>query len=592
MARKRKVQNSFGGNVDTSVHVAPYENPISDESTFGNMNGNQPAGGYQQQPPDTQVNTGTGIPNPEFDLRNEVQDLRTGGFFQGGNILGNLDPQLQQSIQGNILDLTTGQAGAAQRAAANEANIRNAANARARTADTGTLGQGASIQAQQGVEQDIRAGTSDAIIQQNMADQKLRQQGTLLGLNLAQQNEQSKQFAKNLELAFMGMAGDQQNLLTKLTVDQQNLLTKLDFDKAINSENLATQLEMLGMSITSKEKLETDKNWLIQQGIDFEKAKWEGYEDENGNWVMGTQQLEMIQHTALMNSQAGQSFASYVQGNLNADLSDPALRNLGNELWKALGNDGEAPDWWINARIEAVKDPRLTNPIIGTIAFMEEALASGKLGPNGQEVFDNFLNGFINDLTGTGSGTTTDPEIKNIDTFNTFSERIPTTPEGDAVTQEYWELAGKPKTWEEFQAADILGDIDIIDENGDIVTKNLNKVHDAIKMGNTQATKKFKMDSEIESTLEHLWANKKQVAGPEAESLKRELEKSIGKIFYFPGSNARPKGDYVIRKVFEKEELVTGIQIPGNEKYYRTIIEVMNVKTNKIEEIYAPIEWG
>jgi hypothetical protein len=565
VAKKKK---SFVGNnnpIDTSIRVTPLEQfNMTDPNVVGGqpqqigqpppttlqpltvgsvdaprptsipVNPGQPPGSFVGQPADgTQVNTGTAVPPPGFDLREELNKLKAQGFFQGGDVLGNLSPNIGEGIEQNISSLVGGGAGADMRSASNEAFARGAKHLRSRAAGAVSgLGQGDAVQSQQGVEQAILGGASENILRQNVADQQLRMEGARLGLNLAQVNEQSKQFGQNLQLAFTGMAGDQQNLLTNLTANQQNLLTKLDFDKAINSENLASQMERMGMNIASAEKLAADKNYLLQQGIDLDTARLKGYRDPvTGEWVMGSQQLATIQATALMNSQAGKGFHDYLAINLDADLSDPAVQQLGQGLWESLGNTGEAPRDWVKARILAARDPRLTNVIVGTEHLLSQALQSGAIT---QEQFDDAMDNFVNGVI--------DPDVeddKDVPAKETFTiwkgEQVPSDFGGD-ISQKDWEDAGKPDSWEEY----VVNVVKNIDTEGDLVSdgkliitkKELAQIGDAINAGSEEIQGEYGVPED--SLFYDHFINQSDLSGSERRETERNAKENIGKIIKTP----------------------------------------------------------
>lgn len=189
---------------------------------------------------------------------------------------------------------------------------------------------------------------------------------------------------------------------------------------------------------------------------------------------------------------------------------------------------------------------------------------------------------------GTGQDTGTGTQGDTNQQFASFESELPDPDLIGVVTQDAWVEAGKPKTWKEFQSANILGDIDsLLDKDGNVITKeNIDKVFNAIQMQNTQAMNKFKMNSEFESTLEDIEVNDERIEGKEATKIRKELQKNKGKIFHYPGNKFWPEGDYVIQDVVKRT-----VKKQGGGTYTYTIVEAMNTETRKVEKIGLPIEW-
>lgn len=520
----------------------------------------------------TQVNTNTGIPDPAFNVGDQFNQAQSQGQFEGGNILSGLDPALQKQIQENILAQASGTAFDSAAAASNLAFDRQAENMRARAgAGGGALGQGGAKAAQQTTEQNILSGIADRNVTQDVAKQNLMQQGTALGLNLAGQNEQSKQFAKNLQLAFTGLAADQSNLMTKLTVDQQNMLTQIDWDKAKTTQNLATQLQALGMQITSTEKMQASADWLKQQGVDLAEAQLKGFMGQDGNWVMGSQQLQTMAFQAQMNSQSGKAFHDYLATNLDAGIDDPAVKQLGQALWESMGNEGEADDNWIKARIQAARDPRLTNLISGTMFQLDQALENGDLT---QEQYDKAVDYIVNNLfdpdveDGPGDGSGTSKE--NYDTFFYESDR----PTGFDVSFEDWKDAGSPNSWEDYitNLTDNVKDIDDLVSDGavSITRKELEQIGAAYDAGSEEIVDKYGISDD--SILAEQLRNPHTIKAKTHEEAKKIFkiieEEGVGNII------TTPEGETILM-----------LSAKGNDDYDSLTMTYVNIKTGETGKI-------
>ncbi|MCP4651151.1 MAG: hypothetical protein GY853_13880 [PVC group bacterium] len=204
-----------------------------------------------------------------------------------------------------------------------------------------------------------------------------------------------------------------------------------------------------------------------------------------------------------------------------------------------------------------------------------------------------FMEGYIQ-LADPGTGTTGDTgttgggQVDENQQYAAFEGELPDPDLIGVVTQAAWVAAGKPKTWKEFQSANILGNIDsLLDKDGNVITKeSIDKVFDAIQMQNTQAINNFKMDSKFESTIEDIEVNNERIEGDEAKKIRKKLQKNVGKIFHFPGNEYNPEGDYVIKDVVKRV-----VKKQGGGTYTYTIVEAMNVDTRKIEKIGLPVEY-
>lgn len=408
----------------------------------------QPVVPPPQRPPDTPLD-GTPIGGTP------VGGTTTGGPTpievtpQDANILSSLNPDFAKLVEEAIQNQLSGTAMGAQFAANNEAFAR--ASQQARTAGgaaaAGQLGQGSANQVQQQTEQAIlsavgQKGLQEAVAMQNMISNGIGQAVDLAKLNTAQSN-----FLMNLDKDIQALNQSDNQFFANLASNKDLLGMKLSSEKVLNQ-----------MQIDATAKLAEDANFLTQQGIDLESAKLYGYEDANGNWVMGSLQIQGIAFQNALNSQAGQSFANYITANPNTDINDPAVQKQGQALWESLGNEGPVDQAWLEARIEAVKDPSLTNPIIGTKAMLDDAVASGAIS---QENADIFWKNFIDTLSGV-SGDDVDPDIDPVDQttkqlFADWAENNLPVDFKDSVTQQDWVDAGKPETWEEFLKATQIG---------------------------------------------------------------------------------------------------------------------------------------
>lgn len=283
---------------------------------------------------------------------------------QDANILSSLNPELAALVQQAIQDQVSGAGFGAAKAVGDEAFATATQQYRAQGGAGAALGQGSA---------NARQNTTEAQILQAVGQKGLQD---ALGL----QESISKGIGQAVDLA-------------KLNTSQSNFLNELQF----KYDGLASQKDLQAIQINANAKLAADKNWLVQQGIDLENAKLYGYEDANGNWVMGSLQMNNAIFQSQMNSAAGQSFANYITANPNTNIDDPAVQAQGQALWEALGNEGPVDQQWLQARIEAVKDPSLTNPIMGTKAMLDAAVESGDIS---QEQADEFFDNFLKQLSG------------------------------------------------------------------------------------------------------------------------------------------------------------------------------------------------
>jgi len=422
---------------------------------------------------------------------------------QDANILDSLNPELAQLVENALQAQVSGEALNPQLAAGNEAFARASQQARVAGggAAAGQLGQGAANTAQQAIEQQILSAVGQKGLQEAIAMQEMVSQG----------------IGKAVDLAKMNTA--QGNFLTILDKDVQSLnqADKQFFANLMSQEEmlnlkLTSQKGLLAMQIKSNEKLAQDSNFLQQQGIDLENAKLYGYEDQNGEWVMGTLQMQSLAFQNSLNSQAGQGFANYITANPNADINDPALQNLGQALWESLGNDGPVDQAWLEARIAAVNDPSLTNPIIGTKAMLDDAVANGAIT---QEKADEFWENFMKTLSG-AEGDDDDDDDDDDDGDLTTKQQFTKWAEDnmppefkDTITQQDWVNAGKPKTWEEFLANSQQGDPDdtttppIFGDDGTLAMtdKDINNIISQIEQGVNAVIGKYRAAQDLQTVL-------------------------------------------------------------------------------------------
>ncbi len=344
-----------------------------------------------------------------------------------GNILANLDPALQEQIKKNILGMTSGSMFDANQALSDQSFAAQAQNMRAQGGafNAPNIGQGAANRGQQAIEQGIMEQLSNKSLQDNVAKNQLMQQGTQFGTNLAAQNAQNAMQAAQLASS-----------------EKQNAMGIISNEKLSNEANFLT------------EKLAQDANYLQQQGIDSNNAHTFGYTDANGNHVKGTLEMQTEQMDSLMKSQAGEGFSSYLSANLNSDINDPAVQQLGQKLWESFGNQGQAPKWWVDQRIAAVRDPALTNPIVGTQKVLQEAVDAGIVT---QDQFDSFMGEFTKqmlDISGTSTTPTTtnganeQSEINKMlsdeESFDEFATTLPDSIQDPNLEVADWVDIGKP----------------------------------------------------------------------------------------------------------------------------------------------------
>jgi len=344
-------------------------------------------------------------PQPQQEQYNVFNDLKAKqgtGAFAGGNTLSNVDPALQNQINQNLLGYASGTMGQAQKDLSNQSFAAQAKNMRAQGGafNAPNIGQGAANRNQQAIEQGIMSQLSNKNLQDRVFDEDLRKFGTQAGIGLAQQNEQSKQFGQNLEQNYSQMA-----LTEKLTADQ---------------------------------------NYLQQQGVDMQKAGLYGYTDAQGNKIPGTLEIQGTQHKAMLSSQAGQSFANYITANKSSDINDPAVQKMGQALWESTGNTGPAPGWWTEQRIAAIRDPELTNPILGTQSMLQEAVNAGAIS---KEQFDGFMGEFTKgmlEISGTTTNADGTPQVDPQISVDTVVEKLPEKFQNISMDPKTWEDIGKP----------------------------------------------------------------------------------------------------------------------------------------------------
>lgn len=301
-------------------------------------------------------------PAQQFSMADQLQQKQDAGEFKQ-DFLSGLSPGLGNQLQQNIKDFASGDAMEAQRSANNQALATQIRNMRASLGGqlAGQIGQGGALAGQQMIEQNVLSSMANKGLQEQLQETQMRQQGTQMGMQLAGQQQAAKQFGQNLEMGY-----------------QKSALS---------------------------EKMAEDQNWLQQQGINTDQAQLFGYTDQNGNHVPGSMEIQAQQFQQALNSQAGQSFASYITANKNATINDPAVKNLAQNMWNGMGMEGNVPDWWAEQRIASLRDPKLTNPIIGTMDLIDQAYQSGSLGNMTPEQYEGFKNQFTKMMLGeTGAG--------------------------------------------------------------------------------------------------------------------------------------------------------------------------------------------
>lgn len=410
--KKKPVQPA--GSVLSGLNATPQQPPIGGQQPFqtqpqqaapGVLDATQPPPPIQGQPPVTRegVVAPTGpAPQPTAAVpapTGLVPDpIVTPDQQPDANILSTLDPELQALIEKNIQGFASGEFFAAQKAASSEAFARAAGQVRAAAGGAAgeLIGQGAAVTAQQDTEQAILSAVGQKGLQDALAQQDMIMKGTGMAVDLAKMNTAQQNFLSELDFKFTGLNAQNEQFFANLTSQEKMFL-----------ENLNSQEGLLAMQLKSNEKIQADKNWLAQQGIDLNSAKLYGYEDADGNWVMGSLQLQSLAFENSLKTQAGQSFANYITANKNTNIDDPAVMQLGQALWESLGNKGPVPKDWVEARIESVRDPSLTNSIIGTKTMLEEAVANGTIT---QEEADKFWKNFMDILSG-GDGSGDGPDI-------------------------------------------------------------------------------------------------------------------------------------------------------------------------------------
>jgi hypothetical protein len=126
----------------------------------------------------------------------------------------------------------------------------------------------------------------------------------------ATQNEQAQAVQQNMQQLQLGsnekIASDQQWLQQQgidLQTAAQQGYTDRNGDHVPGSQELAVQAQQLAKDqmqqslniareqIASNEKIASDQQWLQQQGIDLQTAAQQGYTDQNGNHIMGSNEL-------------------------------------------------------------------------------------------------------------------------------------------------------------------------------------------------------------------------------------------------------------------------------------------------------------
>lgn len=472
--KKKPVQPA--GSVLSGLNATPPQPPVSGLQPFQTQPQQQPAPGVldatqppppiQGQPPVTRE--GVVAPAAPAPAPTQPQPAPTGLVPDpivtpeqqpDANILSTLDPELQALIEKNIQGFASGEAFAAQKAASSEAFARAAGQVRAAAggAAGGLIGQGAAVTAQQDTEQAILSAVGQKGLQDALAQQDMIMKGTGMAVDLAKMNTAQQNFLSELDFKFTGLNAQNQQFFANLTSQEKMFL-----------ENLNSQEGLLAMQLKSNEKIQADKNWLAQQGIDLNSAQLYGYEDADGNWVMGSLQLQSLAFENSMKTQAGQSFANYITANKNTNIDDPAVMQLGQALWESLGNKGPVPKDWVEARIESVRDPSLTNPILGMKSMLDEAVTSGDMT---QEEADLAWAGFKDMMFNLeqweigpdgipvkkDSGDDDDPDKTTKELFTDWADKNIPHEFIDSVTQQDWVDAGKPDTWEDFIEATKTG---------------------------------------------------------------------------------------------------------------------------------------
>lgn len=484
-------------------------------------------------PTDTTIPTGPtgpigpGPDQPSIDGSTEeyLNKLKEQGYFDGGDILDMLPPEMKEQILSNIYGMSSGQFFDPYKTQSQEAFARAAQQLRGRAGGmlSGQLGQGAAVKGMQATEGDIMAGLSDKMLADQIAKGEMQMTGTQMGLGLAESNVAQQNFLKSLEKSYVDLSSQEKQLLAKLDVEQ-----------SMHMEGLQKQLEMLGMQIASEEKMFKDKVWLQQQNIDLDKAKLYGYEDENGNHVMGLLEMQHLQFQSGMNSQAGLDFSSYINANLQSGIDDPALHNLGQKLWESYGNTGDVPDWWLEQRIAAVKDPNLTNPIIITENMFKQALENGTIT---QEQYDEFMQFFTDFITNPGGDDDTDLTPKQ--KYEEFMALHVPDEYQDQFTYDVWVAAGRPTSWEDYTGSNDFsnyGDIAIF-ENGvgkvQMDIDDINRIIQGIEDNDPIAKSKYLLPEDSE--LSELVNNPKDFSGDVTAEMKTLANDSVGKLIKLSG---------------------------------------------------------
>jgi len=435
------IMSGFNQGVTTGTEQPPTpfkSKPASSALGIGGTISTGPTGptdpiGPDKPPPDP-FDPGGYDPDIQDPTADVLQQLKDQGYFESLGILEGLPPGMKEQMLKNLQDMMSGGMFDPYKSQSDESFARAAQQMRSQAGGmfAPQLGQGAAEKGMQGIEQNIMAGLTDKQLADQIAKGELMKEGTMMGMDLAKANEAKDQFLKNLQLQYQGM-----------TSDENKLLAQLDLQGAMHMDSLKTQLQSLGMQIYSDEKLAADKNWLLQQGIDLDSAKMYGYTDQNGNHVMGELEMMALQFQAGMNSQAGLDFSSYVNANLEAGLDDPALQNLGQKLWESYGNEGDVPEWWLEQRILAAKDPKLTNPIIQQQMMMQQALDAGIIT---QEQYDDFMEMFTDMLTQGDD----DDDLTDKQTYEEWwAENVPAEYQ-DLMNFDEWVAAGRPTNWQDY----------------------------------------------------------------------------------------------------------------------------------------------